>query len=393
METTMQILIPALIALICTMWIRPYVLKIAIEKNIVDNPDARKLQRSPVPVLGGLTVIFGVLTGLMGFSLLGESYHLFPIFASIIIILIVGLIDDMISLSAKTRFIIEILLVLYMVQATGCQLNDFHGLWGVHYIPNYISIPLTVVSCVGIINAINLIDGVDGYSSGYSIVSSIIFGVFFYLIGNIAMVGLTAIVVAALLPFFFHNVFGKSSKMFIGDAGTLSLGIIFSVFVITTLSTAHSDIAIFGDNFGIVPFTLAVLCIPVFDTLRVMSVRIARGFSPFRPDRTHLHHLFIELKFSHIGTTIAITCINLLVILCWFVAYKCGATIEWQLYIVVALGMFVTFIFYPFVKRQIAKQTLFYRILSKIAAITHVQRKGFWLTIQKFIDGKEATDN
>ena len=188
METTIQILIPALIALICTMWIRPYVLKIAIEKNIVDNPDARKLQRSPVPVLGGLTVIFGVLTGLMGFSLLGESYHLFPIFASIIIILIVGLIDDMISLSAKTRFIIEILLVLYMVQTTGCQLNDFHGLWGVHCIPNYISIPLTVVACVGIINAINLIDGVDGYSSGYSIVSSIIFGVFFYLIGNLAQV-------------------------------------------------------------------------------------------------------------------------------------------------------------------------------------------------------------
>ncbi len=264
-------------------------------------------------------------------------------------------------------------------------MNDFHGLWGLEVIPNYISIPLTVFACVGIINAINLIDGVDGYSSGYSIVSCILFGVMFYELGNIRMVALAAIVAASLLPFFLHNVFGKHSKMFIGDAGTLSLGIIFSTFVITILS-ANQNIEVTQDNLGLIPFTLAVLCVPVFDTLRVMSARIARGKSPFSPDKTHLHHLFIELGYSHIGTTMSIIGINLFVVLCWFFAYKWGLSIDMQLYIVVALGFFVTFIFYPFVKKQIRKESGIYYSFRRIAKHTHAERKGFWLFAQEWAD-------
>ena len=354
-------------------------------KNIVDNPDARKLQRVPIPVLGGLTVVFGILSGLMAFNLSGDFFDLFPVFASIIIILIVGLMDDMISLSPKVRFLVEIILVLYLIGTTGWQLNDFHGLWGLEVIPNYISIPLTVFACVGIINAINLIDGVDGYSSGYSIVSCILFGVMFYELGNVRMVALAAIVAASLLPFFLHNVFGKHSKMFIGDAGTLSLGIIFSVFVITIFS-ANQNIEVAQDNLGLIPFTLAVLCVPVFDTLRVMSARIARGKSPFSPDKTHLHHLFIELGYSHIGTTMSIIGINLFVVFCWFFAYKWGLSIDMQLYIVVALGFFVTFIFYPFVKKQIRKKSGVYYSLRRIAKHTHAERKGFWRFAQEWAD-------
>ena len=107
-----------------------------------------------MPVLGGLTVVFGILSGLMAVNLSGDFFDLFPVFASIIIILIVGLMDDMISLSPKVRFLVEIILVLYLISTTGWQLNDFHGLWGLEVIPNYFSIPLTVFACVGIINAI-----------------------------------------------------------------------------------------------------------------------------------------------------------------------------------------------------------------------------------------------
>ena len=390
MNELFHVLIPTLIAFACTCWIHPYILKVAKVKNIVDNPDARKLQRVPIPVLGGLTVVFGVLSGLMAVNLSGDFFDLFPVFASIIIILIVGLMDDMISLSPKVRFLVEIILVLYLIGTTGWQLNDFHGLWGLEVIPNYISIPLTVFACVGIINAINLIDGVDGYSSGYSIVSCILFGVMFYELGNIRMVALAAIVAASLLPFFLHNVFGKHSKMFIGDAGTLSLGIIFSVFVITILS-ANQNIEVAQDNLGLIPFTLAVLCVPVFDTLRVMSARIARGKSPFSPDKTHLHHLFIELGYSHIGTTLSIIGINLFVVLCWFFAYKWGLSIDMQLYIVVALGFFVTFIFYTFVKKQIRKESGVYYSLRRIAKHTHAERKGFWLFAQEWAD-KSASE-
>lgn len=165
------------------------------------------------------------------------------------------------------------------------------------------------------------------------------------------MVAFAAIGVESLLPFFLHNVFGKHSKMFIGDAGRLSPGIVFSVFVMTILSENES-VAVLPDNLGLIPFTLAVLCMPVFDTLRVMSAGIIRGKSPFSPDKTHLHHLFIELSYSLIGTTLSIIGMNLFVVLCWFLVYKWGLFIDTQLYIVLILGVFVTFIFYSFVKSQ-----------------------------------------
>ena len=385
MNELLHIIIPAIVAFVCTCWIRPYILKIAKVKNIVDNPDARKLQRVPVPLLGGLTVVFGILSGLMCYNVFGDFSDMFPVFAAIIIILIVGLMDDMISLSARVRFIVEIILVVYLAHTTGIQLNDFHGLWGIQVIPSYISLPLTVFAAVGIINAINLIDGVDGYSSAYSVVSCMLFGVMFYYLDNIRMVALAAIVAASLLPFFLHNVFGKKSKMYIGDAGTLSLGIIFSTFVMTILFDGTNPIKI-QSNLGLIPFTLAVLCIPVFDTLRVMSVRIARGKSPFSPDKTHLHHLFIELGYSHIGTTLSIIGINLTVVLCWFIAYKCGVSINTQLYIVLALGIFMTFILYPFTKVQIRNNTEIYRWLNKIGKLSHHEGNGFWLFAQKLAD-------
>lgn len=380
-----------IISLFCTCWIYPYILKVAKTKNIVDNPDARKLQRVPIPVLGGLVVAFGIFTGIMGLNLFGTFQDMFPIFASIIIILIIGLIDDMISLSPRSRFIVEILLVLFLIFTTGNQLNDFHGLWGLYSIPNYISIPLTVFACVGIINAINLIDGVDGYSSGYSIVACIFFGTMFFMLDDICMVALAAIVSTSLVPFFMHNVFGKHSKMFIGDAGTLSLGIVFSVFVSNILSSNIVETKV-DPNLGLVAFTLAVLCVPIFDTLRVMSVRMVRGQSPFHPDKTHLHHLFIELGFTHFGTALSIIGLNAFVVLCWYCVYKLGFSVDSQLYIVVALGVFITFVFYPFAKSQIRKESTFSRLLHGIGAFTHKKHTGMWSHISKIVD-KTAGEN
>ena len=380
------IIISAFISLFCTSWIQPYILKVAVTKNIVDKPNARKLQQAPVPVLGGLAVVFGVLSGLMCFSLFGDFHGLFPVFASIIIIMIIGLIDDIISLSPKIRFVAEILLIIFLAHTTNYHINNFYGLWGIFEISNYVSIPLTIFACVGIINAINLIDGVDGYSSGYSIVSCTLFGIMFHKLGNMQMVALAAIVGASLVPFFIHNVFGKKSKMFIGDAGTLSLGIIFSVFVITILSSSINAERFINHNLGLIPFTLAVMCIPVADTLRVMSARILKGKSPFSPDKTHLHHLFIELGFNHISTALIIIAINSIVILCWFAAYKCGASIDVQLYLVIAMGVLATFILYPFAKIQIRNNTKLYQAIKKVAQKTHLERKGCWEVLQKIAD-------
>lgn len=380
-----MLLFPFLTAFLATCFIYPKVLRIALEKNIVDNPDARKLQRVPVPVLGGAPGFFGVMAGLCCADLFFDCSELFPVVAAMVIILMVGIIDDIINLSPRVRFMIEILLVLFLAYATGNMIDDFHGLWGLHRVPAWLAVLLTVVAGVGIINAINLIDGVDGLSSGFCIQSCLLFGLLFYLRGDLAMLVLALLCVAALLPFFFHNVFGLRSKMFIGDGGTLVMGVLAATFVMHILSS-QSSAATIDHRMGIIPFTLAVMCVPVFDTLRVMTARIVRGHSPFKPDKTHLHHLFIDLGFSHIGTTVSILTLNLSVVAFWWVSYFMGASIEMQLYIVLLLSVLFTFVFYRYMRLQIKGNTAVFRFMNAIGCKTHIKHQGCILRLQRYLD-------
>lgn len=385
MNEFLQVIIPAIVAFIATSWFQPHILRIAKDKNIVDNPDARKLQRIPIPVMGGIVVVFGILAGLMSFTIFDNVNSMLAVIAAVLIIMFVGLVDDIRGLSPKIRFVIEILIVLYLIYATGNQINNFHGLWGINILPDWASVPLTIFACVGIINAINLIDGVDGYSSGYCIMACLYFGYAFFELGNMTMVTLSVIMIAALIPFFCCNVFGKHAKMFIGDAGTLSMGILISTFVRNML-TATTDPSPIADNLGLIPLSLAIMSIPIFDTLRVMSARIARGTSPFYPDKTHLHHAFIDLGFSHIGTTFSILSMNSLVVLAWLIAYKCGVSIDVQLYIVIAMGALGTFGLYAFIYYHIRRNTRTLKVMRVIARSTHFERKGIWKTIQTWLD-------
>ena len=294
-------LIPAALALLGTLWIHPKVLRIAILKNLVDNPDARKLQRNPVPVMGGIAVFFGIVIGICSSQAIFNCPNAFMLTTAMLIMLYIGTIDDIIDLSPKMRFIAEILLVAWLMYVNKASIDSFWGVWGVDTIPAWLAWPLTIFAAVGIINAINLIDGVNGLSSGFCFMASSLFAIMFYLSGNIVMTVLAVSAAGAIIPFFLHNVFGNSTKMFIGDGGTLVIGTMMSMFVINILKTDSLSASYAAQGMGLIPFTLAVLAIPVFDTLRVMSMRILRKKSPFSPDRTHLHHLFIELGFSHIG--------------------------------------------------------------------------------------------
>lgn len=386
------ILIPAVAAFIAVCWFQPHILNIAKEKNIVDNPDARKLQRVPVPVMGGVAVVFGLVVGILCMTIFGDFSNMIAVLAAVIVIMLVGLVDDIRGLSPKIRFVIEILLVWCLIEATGNQINNFHGLWGINIIHDWISVPLTIFACVGIINAVNLIDGVDGYSSGYCIMASIYFAIAFLRLGNMKMVALAAVIVAALLPFFFCNVFGKHSKMFIGDAGTLSMGILISTFVRNML-TASTDSTTIAENLGLIPLSLAIMSVPIFDTLRVMGTRILRGTSPFKPDKTHLHHAFIDLGFSHIGTTFSILCLNSVVVICWFVAYKLGVSVDVQLYIVIVLSAIITFVFYWFVQYNIRNHTRTLIWMKAVGRATHIERKGIWSVLQKWLDRNSKPKN
>ena len=379
-------LLPALFAFLGTLWIHPKVLKIALLKNIVDNPDARKLQRNPVPVMGGIAVFFGIAIGLCCSQAIFNSASTFMLISAMLVMLYTGTMDDIIDLSPTIRFIIEILVIVWLMYASNSSINCFWGLWGVSTIPQWISYPLTVFAAVGIINAINLIDGVNGLSSGFCFMSSVLFAIFFYTTGSKTMTTLAMSAAGAIVPFFLHNVFGKNTKMFIGDGGTLVIGTMMAMFVISILGKNPGCIKLAASGAGLIPFTLAVLSIPVFDTVRVMSTRILNKKSPFHPDKTHLHHMFIDLGFSHIGTTVSILSLNFLIVVAWFVSYKLGITIDMQLYIVVGLSLLFTFGLYGFAKRQLKNNSNGLRIFKKIAKALQFEKKGIWCTIQRIID-------
>lgn len=374
------------IALCSTWWIFKKVLKIAILKGIVDNPDARKLQKVPVPVLGGIAVFFGIVVSLTATGLFYETASLFAILGVMTIMLYVGVMDDILSLSPYLRFLIEILVVLLLIFCNKYSLDNFHGLWGVYNIPIWLSVPLTVIAGVGILNAINLMDGVNGLSSGYCISACAIFAFAFIWADDKEAASIAVLSIGALIPFFCHNVFGKKSKMFIGDGGTLLMGTIMSTFVIGALNSNSPLASKVDPDFGMIPFALSVLVIPVFDTLRVMSMRIMRGKSPFSPDKTHLHHLLFDMGFSHIGTTVFEVLANIMVVLIWWISYKADASIDVQLYIVIALGFLITFVFYGFVRIIQKKNTSFFQFLQKVGRWTHVGHTKGFERFRKFLD-------
>jgi UDP-N-acetylmuramyl pentapeptide phosphotransferase/UDP-N-acetylglucosamine-1-phosphate transferase len=336
--------------------------------------------------LGGVAVFFGLVSGLCVSGIFVNVNELLPVIVAMSVMLCVGVIDDVSELSPWLRFVIEIAVVLMLIFTTHISLDSLQGLWGFYDLPLWLSAPLTVFAVVGMINAINLIDGVDGLSSGFCMIASIAFGALFIITGNYDMAVLTAITMGSLMPFFFHNVFGDRSKMFIGDGGSLMMGVIMSAYVVEAISTGGPSEALVAGGLGLVPFTLAVMCVPVFDTVRVMAMRMIRGVSPFKPDKTHLHHLFIDLGFSHIGTTWSVLNLNLLVMLAWWISYMAGATVDVQFYVVILSSLLVTAVFYKVMRMQMACNGVLARAMRKLGARTHFQGRASWKSLQRIMD-------
>ena len=397
MDNTYIGILVFLVSAVTSMAVFPWALKFAIKHGIVDNPNARKLQRVPVPVFGGVVVYSGILMGGIVLSLWLWNWVLFYGLIGMTIMLVIGMWDDQKDISATLRLLIEIGLVSAFIALTGVYIDDFHGLWGIDALDPWVGIPFSILVGVGVINAVNLIDGVDGYSSGYGMLACVLFGSCFWTVWSTTMVCMMLVMIGALLPFFLHNVFGQKSRMFIGDGGTLMLGMMMTVCAFYALSSTQPCDKLDDKLLSLTAFTLAVLCIPVFDTLRVMTMRILRGVSPFKPDKTHLHHLFIDMGFSHLGAALFILLLNFMVVLIWLASWKMGASVDVQTYIVTFLGFMVTFGFYKFMKMQqnggpvdeegYPQGTSLWHLMVKLGGYTHREDKRFWRGMRYLVDG------
>lgn len=373
------------------------ILHIAKSKNLVDNPEARKLQKEPVPMLGGVVVFFGIIMGLTFFKTWYSYVSIFPVVSAMVMMLYIGMIDDIKGIKPSIRFALEILIALLMVYGTRSYVSNFQGMWGIENVSTACGVALSVLTFVGVVNAYNMIDGIDGLSSSLGIQFCTCFFLLFFLAHDYSYAALAAVSVAALVPFFLHNVFGWSSKMFIGDGGTMVMGTMFSAMILEVLSPnfgrfmSQVTTATMGESwqfdFSLIAFTLAVFGLPIADTLRVMFERIAHKKSPFSPDNTHLHHLYVQNKYSYIGTTIRENILNMTGILAFFILWRTGASLEWQMYGVVLVALAANHIPVALLRYALRHPEGSYaRFIARCADYSHVERKGLWLKIQKVID-------
>ena len=348
--------------------------------NFYDNPEARKLQRKPVPVMGGFVVFVGAMAGSLCYWFKYNCLSIVPIQIAMLMMLLIGAWDDIKKLSPSIRLVLEMVIVIALAVGNHYPINDFHGLGGVNEISPWIAWPLTIIACVGIINAINMIDGIDGLSSGLCIMAFGFYGLLFFYAHDFVRVALAVSIVGGLIPFFIMNVFGNRSKMYIGDAGTMMLGIALCDLVMAMLTKGSAcAIQTRHNNFCLIAFALAVLAIPVFDTLRVMFGRISRGESPFVPDKTHLHHAFIDYGFHHLETSLMEIMLNMMIIGVWWCIYKSHFSEQWQLYGVIVASIGVCFGLYWMLgrrKRKAAKVKELYGLsMEEYEALTDEERQ------------------
>lgn len=375
-------------AMIAVFWIYFKMLRIARDKNLVDNPDARKLQKEPVPVVGGLSVFFGVLFAILVGSCMMDCTGLVPILMAMSVMIYLGALDDLFGLSPKFRLFIEIIVMLALIYGGGGCIDSFHGLWGIEDFSWFIAVPVTVFAGVGIINAVNMIDGVNGLSSGLCITMSFIFGYTLFKGDDFPNALLCFSMAAGLIPFVIHNVAGKTTKMFIGDAGTMSMGVLMAWCVMQMLRSdtpaRWMEYQLQGTN--LVAITLAILSVPVFDTLRVMFLRVIKGGSPFKADKTHLHHILYIYSHSHSLTSLTEILLDFFIVCAWALSASLKASMEVQFFVVVGLSVFFVWGLYFYLDQNNRLNTGVAFRLRRFMAVVRQGDKDWWKAVQNWVD-------
>jgi UDP-GlcNAc:undecaprenyl-phosphate/decaprenyl-phosphate GlcNAc-1-phosphate transferase len=310
------IILSAILAFVITFFAIPVIIEIAKSKKLFDEPDERKVHKAVIPTLGGLGIFAGFIVALLMCvpEAAPDATKLKYFAASAIVIFFLGVKDDIVILSASKKFIGQLIAAGIIMRFGNIYINDMHGFLGIHTIPHFASIFLTIFAIIVITNSFNLIDGVDGLAGSLGLITTIIFGTYFYLAnpeGNFSTYSVMAFSLSgAIVAFLIYNF--SPAKIFMGDTGSLLIGTINSILVIKFINVAGS-----GTNnafsFDAAPaIGFAVLMIPLFDTMRVFGLRILDRRSPFSPDRIHVHHYLLDLGFSH--KKITFTCVGATII-------------------------------------------------------------------------------
>jgi len=315
----LDILLTASVSFIITFLAVPVVLEVAEKKKLFDIPNERKVHTRLVASLGGV----GIFGGFILASLLSIQGHLNSefqyFFAAALVIFFLGLKDDLIILSASKKFIGQIIAASILIHLGDIRLDSMYGLMGFEKLPEGFALALSYLTIIVIINSFNLIDGVDGLAASLGILTMLIFGSYFFAIGYQAYALLAFAMAGSLGAFMIFN--HHPAKIFMGDSGSLMIGLVNAILVIKFINVANDPLVAIPIP-SAVAIGFAILIVPLLDTLRVFSIRILNGVSPFTPDRNHVHHLLLDRGLDHASVTLTCVSVNIgFIMIAWFGRY------------------------------------------------------------------------
>ena len=317
----------------------PVIIYLSHVKKLTKKPNNRSSHKNAVPTLGGLAIFIGLsITSSLITIILGdktEITELLSVFVTTTILLFIGIKDDLMEISSRKKFLTQLVVSLLLIGLTGHYITDFHGLLGINFIPKELGVIFTVFVYILIINAYNLIDGIDGLASGLAI---LIFGfcAYFFITNSHCIDGFICVAsIGGLVSFSRYNL-SSDRKVFMGDTGSLVIGLLIAYQIISLLSSYH----ITGQPYQVSNMPVRILCLisyPLFDTLRVFIIRIKDKKSPFSADRNHIHHKLIDAGLSHLQASLVIIFTTLILIFCSELIKN--IEINQQLFVILLIGI------------------------------------------------------
>jgi UDP-GlcNAc:undecaprenyl-phosphate/decaprenyl-phosphate GlcNAc-1-phosphate transferase len=337
------------LAFLITFFSIPVIIEVAKDKKLFDMPGGRKVHDAVIPTLGGLGIFAGFIIAMLIGVPPSEASVLQYFIAAIMIIFFMGIKDDILILTATKKFVGQLIAAAILIKFAGIRITDMYGMMGINALSPTVSFLITLFTIVVITNSFNLIDGVDGLAGSLGLLTSITFGGYFYLSGQVMYSVIALSLTGSLIAFLIYNF--NPAKIFMGDTGSLLIGLINSILVIKFINIASGPASAFPLQ-SAPAIGFSILLVPLFDTLRVVSHRILSRRSPFSPDRSHIHHFLLDLGLNH--KKVAFTCVtaNILFIIIAYFLRASGSSIV-MLILIGGATFLVSIIYFFKSKRKI----------------------------------------
>ncbi|MDO3624974.1 MraY family glycosyltransferase [Mucilaginibacter sp. BT774] len=323
-------------SIIVTIIAIPSILHVARARHLYDDlGHFRKQHDHGIPRLGGVAIFVSFTITSLLFSMTDKSLPINYLLTACIILFAMGLKDDLSGVNSRTKFFIQFLASLILVVMGNIRLTSMYGVFGIGDLPYWPSVALTVLTIILIVNAFNLIDGIDSLAGATGVVANACFAGLFIYMHQYELGAVSLAMTGALIGFLRFNI--TPAKIFMGDTGSLLIGLISAVMAIKFIELNKFTTVKSPDVYSAPALSVAILIGPIFDTLRVFILRVYSGVSPFKADRKHIHHRMLKLGFTHLQTAMILIALNLLCVVLALVFSSYGNSILLGLILTVCL--------------------------------------------------------